>query len=603
MPLIGIQNVTMAYGGPPLLDEATLHIERGERIALVGRNGEGKSTLMRLLCGEEKPDAGMVVCPAGTRISFLPQEVPASRPGTVLDLVRAGMTSAMEDWHREQAARQIIGRMELEPDTPFDTLSGGQKRRALLARALAAEPEILLLDEPTNHLDLASIAWLENFLSRYAGAVMFVTHDRAFLQRLANRIVELDRGHLQSWDCTYDRYLVRRQEALLAEEKQNALFDKKLAQEEVWVRQGIKARRTRNEGRVRALQKLREERRQRRDQVGRVSLALQQAERSGRKVITADAVSFSWKSEPVLRDVTTVIMRGDKVGVIGPNGCGKTTLLKILLGELAPDAGRVEQGTNLAVAYFDQHREKLDETRSVAENVCGDNSHVEVNGQRRHIYGYLEDFLFSPDRARTPVRALSGGERNRLLLARLFTRPANVLVLDEPTNDLDMETLELLEDLLVRFTGTLLLVSHDRAFLNNVITSTLVFEGEGKVAEYVGGYDDWMAQRTVSAAGSGPEGKSRTPPRPRKPSNREREELKAMPVRIERLEEELASVQQALNDPETYRNPDGEVKKLTARVEALPAEIEAAYARWHALEELSGAGTSSIVSPKTADGG
>jgi ATP-binding cassette subfamily F protein uup len=588
MALIGIQNVSMAYGGPKLLDQATLYIERGERICLVGRNGEGKSTLMRLLTGEEKPDRGEVIRQAGVRVGFLPQEVPGAMDGAVTHIVGQGTSGRHDEWEADQRVRLMIERLGLRPADPFNVLSGGQKRRVLLARALVAEPDILLLDEPTNHLDLESIDWMESMLLRYAGSVIFVTHDRAFLRRLATRIVELDRGKISSWDCPYDRYLERRQEALLAEEKHNALFDKKLAQEEVWVRQGIKARRTRNEGRVRALKKLREERRQRREQIGKVNLEWSAAEMSGRKVITAKKVSFAWAGTPLVRDFSMSIMRGDKIGLIGPNGCGKTTLLKILLQQLAPQTGRVEHGARVAAAYFDQHRELLDENKSVAENVAGDNDHVVINGARRHVLSYLEDFLFAPDRSRTPVRALSGGERNRLLLARLFTIPANVLVLDEPTNDLDMETLELLEELLVDFPGTVLLVSHDREFLNNVVTSSLVFEGEGVVREYVGGYDDWLAQRPkpVETKPALAEEKPDPPPpaRSRKLTNREREELAALPARIEQLERELAALQAALHDPDLYRKPPGEVKAATDRATSLPAEIDAAYARWHELE-------------------
>jgi ATP-binding cassette subfamily F protein uup len=482
----------------------------------------------------------------------------------------------------------MIERLGLDPAAVFDCLSGGQKRRALLARALISEPDVLLLDEPTNHLDLASIEWIERLLLRYAGAVLFVTHDRAFLRRLATRIVELDRGALSSWDCPYDRYLELRQQALLAEEKQNALFDKNLAREEAWVRQGVKARRTRNEGRVAALRRMREERRLRRERVGQASLELQEAGLSGRKVITARKVCFDWDGTPVIRDFSTQILRGDKVGLIGPNGCGKTTLLKLLLGQLAPRSGTVEHGTNLEIATFDQHRESLDENRTVAQNVGGDDTHVSINGVRRHVLGYLQDFLFAPDRARTPVRVLSGGERNRLLLAKLFTRPANVIVLDEPTNDLDMETLDLLENLLVEFSGTVLLVSHDREFLNEVLTHSLVFEGSGTVTESVGGYDDWLLQQARRAIPA-----TETPPAPepgpagtkiRKPSNRIRAELEALPGKIERLETELSELQGRCAAPDFHRQAPEDVCRISERLRAIPIEIEAAYARWHELE-------------------
>jgi len=588
MPLIGLHKVCMAYGGPRLLDEAGLQLERGERICLIGRNGEGKSTLMRLITGKEKPDSGEITYQAGVRVGYLPQEVPGTMEGRVADIVRTALPSGLDDWDASQRVQLMIERMELNPEDLFNRLSGGQKRRTLLARALVSEPDVLLLDEPTNHLDIASIDWMENLLLRFSGAVMFVTHDRAFLRRLATRIVELDRGKLTSWNFPYDRYLELRQVAMEAEEKHRALFDKKLAQEEVWVRQGIKARRTRNEGRVRVLKKLREERRQRREVVGKVSLDVQTAGLSGRKVIDASGISFTWAETPIIRDFSTTIMRGDKIGIIGPNGCGKTTLLNILLKQLPPQSGRVEHGTNLVVAYFDQHREALDESKSVAENVCGENTHILFNGQRRHILSYLEDFLFAPDRSRTPVKALSGGERNRLLLARLFTQPANVLVLDEPTNDLDMETLELLEDLLVEFDGTILLVSHDRVFLNNVVTSSIAFEGEGRLAEYVGGYDDWLSQRSGNSdagTSSAVSPAQSTAARARKLTNKERMELAALPALIERLEHELSELQEQLNDPVFFRKPSAEVKIASDRIESLPSEIERAYHRWHELEQ------------------
>ncbi len=591
MALIGLNNVTIAYGGPLLLDGATMHLERRERVCLIGRNGEGKSTLMRILTGAETPDAGERIVQAGVRVGFLPQEVPGSLPGRVRDVVEAEAPRHEDEWERHERVRLLVERLGLDADAVYDTLSGGQKRRCLLARALISEPDVLLLDEPTNHLDLASIEWLETLLLRYPGAILFVTHDRAFLRRLATRIVELDRGRLASWNHPYDRYLELREEAALAEEKANALFDKKLAQEEVWVRQGIKARRTRNEGRVRALKKLREERRARREVSGTATLEINQAALSGRKVITAEGVSYAWGDRPILRDLSTRIMRGDKIGIIGPNGCGKSTLLKVLLKQLAPDTGTVEHGTQLQIAYFDQHREALDDTKSVAENVCGEDTHVVINGARRHVLSYLQDFLFAPDRARTPVRALSGGERNRLLLAKLFTRPANLIVLDEPTNDLDMETLELLEDLLVEFPATILLVSHDRAFLNNVATSTLVFEEHGIVREYVGGYDDWLAQRALPAASTTTTPEPAIPaakPAPRdtkKLTNRERQELETLPARIEAMEQELAALQDQLNDPAFYKAPPDEVKKATEALPKLTAAIEAAYARWSDLSE------------------
>ncbi|MCX7008309.1 MAG: ATP-binding cassette domain-containing protein, partial [Kiritimatiellaeota bacterium] len=475
----------------------------------------------------------------------------------------------------------------------FDELSGGQKRRALLARALVCEPDLLVLDEPTNHLDIASIQWLEGFLLRWPGTVLFVTHDRVFLRKLATRIVELDRGQLTSWACTYDQYVERKQALLEAQEVQWAVFDKKMAVEETWLRKGVKARRARNEGRVNALENMRAERRARRELTGTVNMQAQVAERSGRKVITAKDLSYAWDEELLVRDFSTTIMRGDKIGLMGPNGCGKTTLLHLLLGRLTPQSGTVEHGTKLEIAYFDQHRAQLNESLTVAQNVIGDNDTVMINGQRRHIISYLEDFLFPPERTRTPVKALSGGERNRLLLARLFSRPANVLVLDEPTKDLDMETLDLLEDLLVEFDGTLLLVSHDRAFLNEVVTSTLVFEGEGRIAEYVGGYDDWLRQRppppvAAPKEAAAPREKETAQPRPRKLSFKEQKELEALPTRITKLEEELAAVQKDMSNADYFRRAPEVLKRDHERLEQIPAELEKLFDRWEELEEHKG---------------
>ncbi|MFT5122899.1 MAG: ATP-binding cassette subfamily F protein uup [Kiritimatiellia bacterium] len=586
MALISLQNVSIRYGGPRLLDAINLHVEPGERICLVGRNGEGKSTLLRLLTAEEKPDSGERVVSSGVRIGFLPQAVPATLPGTVHDVVSAALPEG-KNVDAERLVGKAISRLALNPDAPFNTLSGGQKRRALLARALVLEPEVLLLDEPTNHLDIPSIEWLENVLIRYGGSILFVTHDRSFLRKLATRIVELDRGNLRSWSCGYDQYLVRREEALAAEEKQNAVFDKKLAQEEVWIRQGIKARRTRNEGRVRALEKLRAERSDRRSATGSANMQISAAGTSGRKVIEVENMHFGWDEGPVVQDLTTLILRGDKIGIIGPNGCGKTTLISLLLGQLQPQQGRVELGTNLEIAYFDQHRETLDDELSVADNVADGNEFIIFDGKRRHVFSYLEDFLFSPDRSRTPVRVLSGGERNRLLLARLFTRPFNVLVLDEPTNDLDAETLDLLEDLLVEFHGTVLLVSHDRAFLNNVVTSTLVFEEDGRVGEYAGGYDDWLSQRKETNGSTKPIVKARESGRParNKLTNREREELARIPQHIEALDAELDGLHAKMNDPEFYKETPEIIKGVNERAEVIPDEIGQAYERWAELEK------------------
>lgn len=586
MALISLQNIEISYGGPKLLNGASLQIENGERICLLGRNGEGKSTLLRIIAGEEQPDAGEIILQAGTKVGYLQQKVPQGVPVTVYELVKEGAPTHFDEWERDQKTKKAIAKMGLDPEALFDSLSGGQKRRALLGKALVQEPDVLVLDEPTNHLDIESIQWLENFLFRYQGSVLFVSHDRAFLRKLATRIVELDRGQMTSWVCGYDKFLERKQVLLEAEEKQNAVFDKKLAQEETWIRKGIKARRTRNEGRVRALKKMRDERSQRRTVTGSATILVQEAERSGRKVITAKNLVYAWDNDPVVKDFSTKIMRGDKIGVIGPNGCGKTTLINLLLNQLQPQQGEVELGTKLEIAYFDQHRAQLDEEKSVMYNVSGENDHVWFQGRKRHVLSYLEDFLFPPDRSRTAVRALSGGERNRLLLAKVFTNPCNVLVLDEPTNDLDMETLELLEDLLVEFGGTLLLVSHDRAFLNSVVTSTLVFEGGGRIGEFVGGYDDWVVQRAEHQKidGSVDSVRGKKVRTQQKLNNKERYELRDLPKKIETLEVELEALHQRMNEPGFYRKSADEIKTATERAETLPQELEAAYARWEELE-------------------
>jgi ATP-binding cassette subfamily F protein uup len=592
MALLSCRNLHIAFGGRPLLDDASLQVERGERIGLVGRNGEGKSTLLKILAGQVAPDAGDVARESGVRVSLLTQEVPDGVTGTVGHIVRSGLAGATDADHPVQ---RLCSLLELDPDDAFEMLSGGQKRRALLGRALALEPDLLLLDEPTNHLDLESIDWLEGFLLRWTGSLLFVTHDRAFLQRLATRIAELDRGHLTSWACDHPTYLRRKEELLAAEEREWALRDRKLDAEEAWVRRGIKARRTRNEGRVRALKAMRAERADRRERVGRVKMTIQQAERSGMRIITAAHVDFAWGDHVVLKDFSTTLMRGDKVGIIGPNGSGKTTLLNLLLHRLEPSAGTIEHGVALKVGYFDQHRAQLDEARTVVESVGHGADHVTIGEERRHVFSYLEDFLFSSERARQPVSALSGGERNRLLLARLFTQPANVLVLDEPTNDLDAETLELLEARLVEFGGTVLAVSHDRAFLDNLCSSTLVFEGDGQVKEYVGGYSDW--QRTMARKvdaeppaprrtkpASRPAG-SAAPDRPKRLSFAERKEWEALPARIEALECALEAIHARMADPDFYRGQADGIREVTERSRSLPAEIEAAYARWAELEE------------------
>ncbi|PTX99733.1 ABC transporter ATP-binding protein [Verrucomicrobia bacterium LW23] len=649
MPLLQLKNITLRYSAAPLLDGADFQVDAGERVCLLGRNGAGKTSLMRIISGEETPNDGEIIRQPGTIITRLTQEIPAdvdapaaaangSSP-TVLDVVRGGLSPERheEEWESDIRIDELLAEMKLPAEQRFAALSGGMKRRVLLARALAGLPDVLLLDEPTNHLDLESILWLENVLLTRNITLFFVTHDRTFLRRLATRIVELDRGRLTSWACDYDTFLDRKAAALEAEEKQWAAFDKKLAQEEAWLRQGIKARRTRNEGRVRALMAMRNERSQRRTREGTARIEMQSGQLSGQKVIEVKDVTFSYpasaeaagaavaspagavQSGPVIRDLTTTIWRGDKVGIIGPNGGGKTTLLKLLLGEMQPDEGEIKRGTNLQVVYLDQLRGQIDDSKTVAENVAGDAETVTFQGRARHIHSYLQDFLFRSDRVRMQARMLSGGERNRLLLARLFLQPANVLVLDEPTNDLDAETLELLEELLVDFNGTLLLVSHDRAFLDNVVTSTLVFEGDGYVMEYSGGYEDWLRQRAVlpramlppspqalSAvaglpnlaaaerieAATSPAGTAVAAPaggksaKGRKFLNRERRELEELPGTIEKLEAEHVALGAKLWDPEVYQKQPDKVPQMKAELETLSGKIETAYARWEELEEL-----------------
>ena len=492
MALISMHEVKWGFGEPYLIDGVSLHIERGERVGLLGRNGVGKSSLLRLLNGEIRPDGGQIVRQQGLRVAALEQEVPAGCDGTVFEVVARGLND--DDWSRRQRVESVLSRTGLDPAAAFADLSAGMKRRVLFARTLALSPDLLLLDEPTNHLDIDSIVWMEAFLLRHVKTLMFVTHDRLFLEHLATRILELDRGRLTSYACDYQTYLQRRDAELAVEERHQRHFDKKLSQEEAWIRQGIKARRTRNEGRVRALEALREVARRRRARTGLVHLETQEAERSGRLVIEVDGLAYAYGKTPIVKDFSTTIMRGDKIGIMGPNGAGKTTLIRLLLGEIPPDSGTVRHGVNLQVAYYDQLRTRLDEEKTVAQNIATDNDHIVFNGRKRHVISYLQDFLFSPERCRTPVKVLSGGERNRLMLAALFTQPANVLVLDEPTNDLDAETLELLEEMVASFDGTLLLISHDRSFLNHIVTSTLVFEGNGRVIEYAGGYDDWLLQ-------------------------------------------------------------------------------------------------------------
>jgi ABC transport system ATP-binding/permease protein len=596
VPLVSLDRVSIAFGHMPLLDGALLQIEPRERVAIIGRNGTGKSTLLKIISGELAPDEGSVWRQPALRVARLEQDVPLSADRSVFDVVAEGHTHHLaedEAWLRDHHVDLVLSRLDLPADVIVDTLSGGWRRRVLLARALVGQPDLLLLDEPTNHLDIDAIAWLEEFLADYAGAVLFVTHDRAFLQRLATRIVELDRGQLTSWPGDYATYLRRKEEALANEAVQQDKFDKKLGDEEAWLRQGIKARRTRNEGRVRALLAMREERASRREQIGTVRLQVEQAEPSGKLVFEARGVSKAYGGRQVVSDFSTRIIRGDRIGLIGPNGAGKTTLLRLLLGEIAPDSGEVRPGANVQVAYYDQQREQLDPERTVFDTIGEGNDTVTANGRTRHVHAYLRDFLFSNERGRSPVNALSGGERNRLLLARLFTRPANVLVLDEPTNDLDLETLELLEEQLVEWPGTLLLVSHDRVFLDNVVTSTFAFEGNGHVGEYVGGYADW--QRQVRAAATSARDEQRAKPQPPPPpepprsqarrlSYKEQRELESLPPRIEALESEQRTLNETIAAPDFYKAGAETINTTLARLDALQHELTAAYARWDELE-------------------
>jgi len=631
MALLSLRDITLSFTHPPLLDAVSLSIGEGERLCLIGRNGEGKSTLLRIIAGEINADDGERLLRRDARVARLEQDVPRDIVGRVFDVVADGLgeiaamvkeyhaasaqlahdtgeqamqrlaraqhaLEAADGWQIEQQVEQVISRMQLDAEDDFSSLSGGMKRRVLLARALVNNPDLLLLDEPTNHLDVEAITWLEEFLLGWKGALVFITHDRGFLRRLATRIVELDRGQLVDFPGDYDNYLRRRAELDNAEKQEKVRFDKMLAQEEAWIRQGIKARRTRNEGRVRRLKQMREQFSERRKRQGAAQLSVNAADSSGKLVCEALEVSYAWEDRPIIRDLTTTILRGDRIGIIGPNGCGKSTLLNLLLGRLKPDKGSIRLGTRLDVAYFDQLRDQLDLEKSVLDNVAGGSDKVEINGKSKHVISYLGDFLFPPKRCRQPAKSLSGGERNRLLLAKLFTQPANVLVLDEPTNDLDLETLELLEELLMEFQGTLLLVSHDRDFLDNVVTSTLVFEGDGVVREYVGGYQDWLRQRPQPMAAktqaqvdskrvnSGQE----QPPaagKPKKRSYKEQRELEQLPGRIEALESELARLQQQLADPQVYAEQGAEgLANLGERLKQVEDELEHCFERWEVLE-------------------
>jgi len=611
MALLTLLDITLHFGGPAILEDINFQIDPGERVCLLGRNGAGKSTLMKVIAGEMKPDSGDIFRPPGAVYTRLTQEVPADLTGAVHDIVHSGLRPNLdhheEEWERDVRVEDLIKALQLPAQRDFAALSGGLKRRVLLARALAGQPDLLLLDEPTNHLDLESILWLEEFLLTAKPSLFFVTHDRAFLRRIATRIVELDRGRLAGWACDYDTYLVRKQEVLEAEEKQRAAFDKKLAQEEEWIRRGVRAQRSRATARINALKAMRAAARARRDRTGTATLKLSEAERTGVKVIEAEGVTFTWPGgKTVVRDFSTVIQRGEKIGILGPNGAGKTTLIKLLLGQLAPTTGAIKHGTNLEVVYFDQLRAQIDDDKTVADNIAGGNLTVTIEGRSRNVISYLQDFLFEPARARTPARVLSGGERNRLLLARLFTKPANVLVLDEPTNDLDAETLDLLEDLLVEFQGTLLLVSHDREFLDEVVTSTLVFEGDGQLGDYVGGYTDWQNERRKQAALAAPavtrsapavssaktpaEGSAPPSPTRRKLTNKERSTLAALPAKIEALEKEQADLTAKLGDPSFYKNEAAKFSAVKARLESLEREHATAFALWAELEAAESSG-------------
>jgi ATP-binding cassette subfamily F protein uup len=602
MSLLSLRGLQFTFGGEPLIDGIDLEIERGERIGLLGRNGTGKSTLMRLMAGELDADNGEVLRDPNLTVARLVQDVPADSGLTVRKMIEeaaAVVGVRSEEWQLEQAVNRVLSRMWLEGSALFDSLSSGMKRRVLLARTLVHEPDLLLLDEPTNHLDIDSITWLEQFLSVYDGTLMFVTHDRVFLQALATRIIEIDRGHLFDWPCDYQTFLKRREALLEAEEKHNAGFDRKLAEEEVWIRTGIKARRTRNEGRVRALERMREEHGSRRKRIGDIRMQATEANKSGRLVLEATDVQFHYDTDtgpfPVIKDLSLLVSRGDRIGIIGPNGSGKTTLLKLLLGQLEPTSGSIRHGTRLQVIYFDQLREQIDEEKTVVENVGEGQETLEINGKPRNIYGYLQEFLFTPERARRPARYLSGGERNRLMLARILKRPSNIMVLDEPTNDLDAESLELLEELVSNYPGTLLLVSHDRAFLNNLVTSTLVFDSDGKLKEYAGGYDDYtrqlkQADRSESPAEADPTPRpgsqvhSESAQKPRKLSFREQQRADELFAEIESLENEQQEINEVMSDPEFFKGDGDEISQAASRLKEITEQLPERLAEWEELE-------------------
>ncbi|MBE0684156.1 MAG: ATP-binding cassette domain-containing protein [Anaerolineales bacterium] len=604
MALISMQDVSIGFGGHPLLDEVSFQIERSERVGLLGRNGMGKSTILKMLNGDVLPHDGTIARLQNVRTAYLPQEVPQDLHGRIEDIIASGLIDSdfaddEHHWKRDNQVQKTISLMELDGDARFETLSAGMKRRVILARGLVCNPDLLLLDEPTNHLDIQAIDWLEDFLKRCGGTLVFVTHDRVFLQKLTTRIIELDRGSVYDWACDYPTFLVRKEAMLDTEQTSNVLFDKKLAQEEAWIRKGIEARRTRNEGRVLALKKLRQQRSERRELLGKVKMKIGTEKRSGRLVIEAENISYAYAEKTIIRNFTTTIQRGDKIGIVGANGSGKTTLLKLLMGQLPPQTGEVRHGTNLDIVYFDQLRTQLDESKSVLDNVGQGRDTVTINGRTRNLMGYLEDFLFTRDRVRAPITALSGGERNRLMLARLFALPANLLILDEPTNDLDIETLEILEDMLLDYEGTLLLVSHDRAFLNNIVTSTLILDGSSDVIEFIGGYEDWQKQldATLRQAQDGasaskttikPAQTTQTESKPevksRKLSYNEKRELEELPKRIEKLEEEQKQLTLKMEAPSFYQQEGTVITQAVERLEQIHKELSQAYKRWGELE-------------------
>jgi ABC transport system ATP-binding/permease protein len=596
-PILRLDNISLAFGSRPLLEEASLQLEAGERVCIVGRNGEGKSSLLRLVTRAQLPDAGELWLRPGARLAVLEQDIISVADATVEEIVTAGLAAdpLLESWEIPTRVATVLSQLGLDGEARYAELSGGWRRRALLARALAVQPDVLLLDEPTNHLDIPTIEWLETLLREFRGALLFVSHDRRFVDRVATRIVDLDRGHLSSWPGNYSEYAAKKAAQLADETRANELFDRRLAQEEVWIRKGVEARRTRNEGRVRALFAMREEHRARRDRTGQANMAVQEAAPSSELVFEAENASVGYGDRKIFSGLTTRILRGERIGIVGPNGVGKSTLLKLLLGELEPTGGRVRRGGRLEVAYYDQQRAQLDLDAPVAHNINARSDFVLVNGQNRHISGYLRDFLFRPDQLLTPARALSGGERNRLLLARLFAQPANMLVLDEPTNDLDIDTLELLQELVADFAGTLLLVSHDRAFLDNVVTSLLVLEGEGRVQDFVGGYSDWARWRdgrnlasTTATAKNTATIPARQPPATaparRKLSYKDQRELAELPAKLETLEQHRAELAARAADPSFYAQPHAAVTADLARLADLDARIESAFARWAELE-------------------